>query len=77
MQIHSIPKPPLQKAQDMELSNLYNEEFKIFAMEYNTPTQEPHNELDHFVNKLQQTLLFVYLLILGRMGEADRRRAMQ
>jgi hypothetical protein len=54
MQIHSIPKPPLQKAQDMELSDLHQEEFKIFAMEYNTPTQEPHNELDHFVNTLQQ-----------------------
>jgi hypothetical protein len=23
-------------------------------MEYNTPQQEPHNELDHFVNTLQQ-----------------------
>jgi hypothetical protein len=54
MQIHSIPKPPLQKAQDMELSDLHHEEFKIFAMEYNTPQQEPHNELDHFVNTLQQ-----------------------
>jgi hypothetical protein len=25
MQIHSIPKPPLQKAQDMELSDLHQE----------------------------------------------------
>jgi hypothetical protein len=54
MQIHSIPKPPLQKAQDMELSDLHHEKFKIFAMEYNTPQQEPHNELGHFVNTLQQ-----------------------
>jgi hypothetical protein len=54
MQIHSIPKPPLQKAQDMELSDLHHEEFKIFAMEYNTRQQEPHNKLDHFVNTLQQ-----------------------
>jgi hypothetical protein len=54
MKIHSIPKPPLQKAQDMELSDLHHEEFKIFAMEYNTQQQEPHNELDHFVNTLQQ-----------------------
>jgi hypothetical protein len=23
-------------------------------MEYNTPQQEPHNKLDHFVNTLQQ-----------------------
>jgi hypothetical protein len=54
MQIHSITKPPLQKSQDMELSDLHHEELKIFAMEYNTPQQEPHNELDHFVNTLQQ-----------------------
>jgi hypothetical protein len=38
----------------MELSDLHHEEFKIFAMEYNTPQQEPHNELDHFVNTVQQ-----------------------
>jgi hypothetical protein len=38
----------------MELSDLHHEEFKIFAMEYNTPKQEPHNDLDHFVNTLQQ-----------------------
>jgi hypothetical protein len=54
MQIHSIPKPPSQKAQYMELSDLHHEEFKIFAMEYNTPQHEPHNEPDHFVNTLQQ-----------------------
>jgi hypothetical protein len=54
MQICSIPKPPLQKAQEMDLSDLHHEEFKIFAMEYNTPQQEPHNELDHFINTLQQ-----------------------
>jgi hypothetical protein len=54
MQIHSIPKPPLRKAQDMESSDLHHEEFKIFAMEYNTPQQEPHKKLDHFVNTLQQ-----------------------
>jgi hypothetical protein len=39
MQIHSIPKSPKQKAQDMGLSNLHEEEFKIFAMEYNTTQQ--------------------------------------
>jgi hypothetical protein len=54
MQINSIPKPPLHKAQDMELSDLHHEEFKIFAMEYNTAQQEPRYELDHFVNTLQQ-----------------------
>jgi hypothetical protein len=36
MQIHSIPKSPNQKAQEMELSDLYHGEFKIFALEYNT-----------------------------------------
>jgi hypothetical protein len=36
MQIHSIPKSPQQKAQEMELSELHHEEFGIFALEYNT-----------------------------------------
>jgi hypothetical protein len=54
MQKNSIPKSPSQKAQDMELSDLHHEEFKIFVMEYNTPQQEPHNELEHFVNTIQQ-----------------------
>jgi hypothetical protein len=36
MQIHSIPKSPNQKAREMELSDLYHEEFKIFSLEYNT-----------------------------------------
>jgi hypothetical protein len=31
MPIHSIPKSPKQKAQDMELSDLH-EEFKIFSL---------------------------------------------
>jgi hypothetical protein len=54
MQIHSIPKSPKQKAQEMELSDLHHEEFKIFAMEYNTSNTEPTNELDHYVNTLQR-----------------------
>jgi hypothetical protein len=33
MQIHSIPKSPKQKAQEMELSDLHHEEFKMFALE--------------------------------------------
>jgi hypothetical protein len=41
MQIHSIPKSPKQKAQEMELYDLHNEEFKIFALEYNTYNTEP------------------------------------
>jgi hypothetical protein len=54
MQMHSIPKSPKQKAQEMELSDLHHEEFKIFALEYNTSSTEPNNELDHYVNKLQR-----------------------
>jgi hypothetical protein len=55
MQIHSIPKSPKQKAQDMELSDLHEEEFKIFAMEYSTTDTEPDNELDHYVNTIQRS----------------------
>jgi hypothetical protein len=54
MQIHSIPKSPNQKAQEMELSDLHHEEFKIFALEYNTYNTEYTNELDHYVNTLQR-----------------------
>jgi hypothetical protein len=54
MQIHSIPKSPKQKSQDMGLSDLHEEEFKIFTMEYNTTNNEPDNELDHYVNTLQR-----------------------
>jgi hypothetical protein len=54
MQIYSIPKSPKQKAQEMELSDLHHEEFKIFALEYNTSSTEPNNKLDHYVNTLQQ-----------------------
>jgi hypothetical protein len=54
MQIHSIPKSPKQKAQEMELSDLHHEEFKIFALEYNTSNTEPTNELDHYVTTLQR-----------------------
>jgi hypothetical protein len=53
MQIHSIPKSPKQKAQEMELSDLHHEEFKIFALEYKTSSTEPNNKLDHYVNTLQ------------------------
>jgi DNA-directed RNA polymerase delta subunit len=54
MQIHSIPKSTKQKAQEMDLSDLHHEEFKIFALEYNTSITEPTNELDHYVNTLQR-----------------------
>jgi hypothetical protein len=54
MQIHSIPKSPKQKAQEMELSDLHHEEFKIFALEYNTSSTEPTNKLDHYVSTLQR-----------------------
>jgi hypothetical protein len=54
MQIHYIPKSPKQKAQEMELSDLHHEEFKIFSLEYNKSSTEPNDELDHYVNTLQQ-----------------------
>jgi hypothetical protein len=54
MQIHSIPKSPQQKAQEMELSDLHHEKFKIFALEYNTCDTEPTNQFDHYVNTLQK-----------------------
>jgi hypothetical protein len=38
----------------MKLSDLHHEEFKIFALEYNTYNTEPTNELDHYVNTLQR-----------------------
>jgi hypothetical protein len=31
-----------------------NEELKIFALEYNTSSNEPNNKLDRYVNKLQR-----------------------
>jgi hypothetical protein len=54
MQIHYIPKSPKQKAQETELSDLHHEEFKIFALEYNTSSTEPNNKIDHYVNALQR-----------------------
>jgi hypothetical protein len=54
MQIHPIPKLPKQKAQEMELYDLHHEEFKIFALEYNTYNNEPTNESDHNINTLQK-----------------------
>jgi hypothetical protein len=54
MQIHSILKSPKQKAQDMELSDLHHEEFKIFTLEYNTSCTGPDKNLDHYVNTLQR-----------------------
>jgi hypothetical protein len=39
----------------MVLSDLHEEEFKIFALEYNTTNTEPDNELDHYVNTLQRS----------------------
>jgi hypothetical protein len=41
MQIHSIPKPPKQKAHDMGLSDPHEKEFKLFIMEYNLTDDEP------------------------------------
>jgi hypothetical protein len=53
MKIHSIPKPPKRKAHDMGLSDLHEEEFKLFAMEYNTTNNEPDSKLDYYVKTLQ------------------------
>jgi hypothetical protein len=38
----------------MELSDLHHEEFKMFALEYNTSNTEPSNHFDHYVNTLQK-----------------------
>jgi hypothetical protein len=54
MQIHSIPTSPEQKAQEMELSDLHHEEFRIFALEYNTCDTKPSDQFDHYVNTLQK-----------------------
>jgi hypothetical protein len=54
MQIHSIPESPKQKAQEIELSDLHQEEFIIFTLEYNTYNTEPTNEVDHYFNTLQK-----------------------
>jgi hypothetical protein len=42
------------KRHKTELSDLHHEEFKIFALEYNTSSTEPNNELEHYVNTLQR-----------------------
>jgi hypothetical protein len=39
----------------MGLSDLHEEEFKLFAMEYNTTNTEPDNELYHYINTLQRS----------------------
>jgi hypothetical protein len=44
-----------KKAQAMGLSDLHEEEFKLFAMEYNTTNTEPDNKLDRYVNTLQRS----------------------
>jgi hypothetical protein len=53
MQMHSIPKPPNKKIHDMGLSDLHEEEFKLFTMEYNNIYTPPSNELEYYVNTLQ------------------------
>jgi hypothetical protein len=39
----------------MGLSDLHEEEFKIFALEYNTTNAELDNKLVHYVNTLQRS----------------------
>jgi hypothetical protein len=53
MQIHSIPKPTKQYLHDMRLSDLHEEEFKLFTIEYNAIDDEPNNDLDNYVNMFQ------------------------
>jgi hypothetical protein len=37
----------------MGLSDLHEEDFNLFAMEYNIIDEEPNKNLDHYVNTLQ------------------------
>jgi hypothetical protein len=39
----------------MGLSDLHEEGFKHFAMEYNTTNDEPDNKLDHYLKTLQRS----------------------
>jgi hypothetical protein len=39
----------------MGLSDLDEEEFKLFAMEYNITDDKPDNEIDHYVDALQRS----------------------
>jgi hypothetical protein len=55
VQIDSIPKPTKQKADDMGIFDLREEEFKLFAIEYNITDDKPNNDLDHYVNTLQHS----------------------
>jgi hypothetical protein len=52
MRIHSIPPPPHQ-IHEMGLSDLHEEEIKIFSMEYNNIDTTPANKLEYYVNTLQ------------------------
>jgi hypothetical protein len=52
MQIHSIPKPPSQKMNNKGLSDLHEEEFKLFAMEYNNINDEPTTDFEYHINTL-------------------------
>jgi hypothetical protein len=54
MQIHTIPKLPNQKIHNMGLSDLHEEGFKLFTMEYNSDLDTPpSSELEYYINKLQ------------------------
>jgi hypothetical protein len=53
MQMCSIPKQPKQKARDMGVSDLHEEEFRLFATEYNITSDKSDNKLDHYVKSLQ------------------------
>jgi hypothetical protein len=42
-------KTTTSKINDMGISNIHGEEFKLFTMEYNTVDDEPDNDLEHYV----------------------------
>jgi hypothetical protein len=39
----------------MGLSDLHEEEFKLFAIEYNITDDKPDNEINHYVDTLQRS----------------------
>jgi hypothetical protein len=53
MQMHSIQQNPNQNIHDTGLSDLHEEEFKLFAMEYNSFDTPPSNHIEYYVNTLK------------------------
>jgi hypothetical protein len=55
MQIYTIPKTPNQKINETGLSDIHEEEFKLFDIEYNCNDNDfsPSNALEYYVNTLE------------------------